>query len=534
MSSTCPAPWVVALCFTGCLEGGPPGPGRQIVADRDVDLLQLASWGGRVHLLHDRPGSAEREVGDQPRPAVDLWAVDLAGGTPRRLVLDHAPAWPARVLALTPPQLVATRRPRTLAWDSAGRELVDVASLTVVDLATGQGREEPSPVSGFGVAEDGRIYTEAFLRGSPAREVTLLGPLGQRRPFGEGSAARFGPDGNFYVVRVNDGTLLRIGDPGAAPLLLRAPVTHYDLTPDGRFAVVESLEKGRSTFLAYTLATLAVRNLMLPPRCRFLGLLRAPPRFACAEPPADQASAWRVHVAELERVGGDSVNLPTEQRDVETMWSPPEGDVLVLGGAGHLTTVAIDAAVIPPRTIAASPTDVRFLPEQVLILDERQATSGTTLDRRLLAVERAAPAASAPRHLSPQGASVRSLTLLGPGDRVLFLADHGDDRPALFAVHAGTGGAPARVVAEAVGAIAVGSDRLLALVRRRFQDGTGELAIFDGDGLSERVLAHRVVGFVAGRGEDGEAALAPGAPLVYVSRDREPSAYDGAWLSAAP
>jgi hypothetical protein len=504
------------------------------VAGREIEALQLASFEGRVHLLHDRPGRAERQVGDKPRPAVDLWSVGLEGGVARKLVADHAPAWPAKILAGTPPRLVATRRPRTLAWDSAGHELVDVATLIRVDLATGQAAEEPRPVSGFGVAEDGRLYIEAFLRGSPVREVTLLGPSGQRRAFGAASAVRFGPDGHFYALRVSDGTLLRVGDPAEAPLLLRAPVTRYDLTGDGRFAVVETLEKERPAFLVYALATLSLRDLALPAQCRFLGLMSAPARFVCAEATGRSPGGWRLHLAELERPGLQTVTLPGEQREVEAMWTPPEGDVLLLGAAGQVTIVAPGVPGVPARTLAAAAVDVRFLPEQILILEEGPARIDGTQERRLLAVDRAPAVTGAPRRLSPPGASVQSLVMLGPGDRVLFQGDHGDERLALFAAHAGAGIGDVRVVGEALGGVAVGGDRVLALVRRRFQDGTGELALYEGAALTERVLAHRVVGFVAGRDPDGTVALGPGAPIVYVSRDRVPSEHDGAWVTEAP
>lgn len=141
-------------------------------------------------------------------------------------------------------------------------------------------------------------------------------------------------------------------------------------------------------------------------------------------------------------------------------------------------------------------------------------------------------ASAAPLLLNPAGTAVQNLWPIGDGRLVVEDRISNEKRSDIYLVDPAA--RTMRQLGHSGNVVATGSTRILVFLDWLIGGGSGELTLIDLATDARTLLAENVHDVVVEKAAAGADALAPGTRVVYVSRHRIESPYDGLWVARLP
>ncbi len=560
---------MLALALAGCLPLGERPAGRQLVKERGLSGVFLSPA--------EREGVPSHILVTGPVTVPDLPAAYHAPGLADVFLITEQAAPMEGLGAVTPviqgaaiPEAAPTRF--TFATDAWGRVLVERASPTTDlpsedpfelwrhDLATGAG-ERLAPVNLTQrtlESSDPRLGWRSFLV-SPGRTQVFVAD--------SGSGWLFGPTTARHFWLANDATFLGedfycAGLPGLADESEWTKTVVFRVRPDAdpevlldstgqlgiRPVVVEGFAP-RLVVMLYTEEGSAPFALLDTDTREPAGLpaAKGPGIFVSASPDGHFLLFRNVVSGRLflydwtqdgyvildELAGGKAPRAVTEWRPGTTeLWfrTTPDGFGTWRPDRGLVPTFAIEPAallVAPGRSSWFTPDGRGWFARQPSAAGERAAIDLGVAD---------VPAAPGPR-LNPEGTEIGRVFGTHDGKLLVETWARHALRNDIHLVDPATG--TTRTLASAGHLVAVGHDRVLALVSWQVAHASGELVLVELGSGARTVLGRDVYAVDVDRGRSAQVVagadpLAPGTRIAFLSRHRLESRDDGLWLAELP
>ncbi|HTA21741.1 MAG TPA: hypothetical protein VK989_20750 [Polyangia bacterium] len=552
--------WVLALALSwidvACLDAGPTPRGRQLLASRAEDHVELLD--GAVGLPR-RIFVSFTEPGPFGVPTRQLATVDdpgpTGGATPLRVLIDHVAQAP--VACSVAGCLVPV--------DAQGRLYVDQQTfspstnvpggtderddLVVVDPVTGA-QQHLGPVEFVEISADRArvVYQPENATPLPPPVVRELSGAEIALPGGE--SATFVGNDLFFVS--DDGHLSRLAASSGTVEALASQVGSFEAFATQRGFLLQ-LNKtnpaGDATFesslfdvstLTETLlpeASAAAQAFIPSPSGRYVGTMSAPElaqdsmfRFTVFDRDTAQqtlATEPAMNVPSLAwRPQHDELWFVMNQANADAFWRwRPGAAPEEIGPGDPPSQPPLATALGQELPLLSQPT---FTPDGAFLF----VADGFFQDRQPVALRSADDVTAAPYSLTPTGTGLSGVWPLAAGR--LLAEDWITDvmRNDIYLVDPAA--RTSRPLASTGHVVATGRDRFLALLHWVAEGAAGDLTSIDYATGTQTLIAQNVSGVAVDASADPDDALAPGTRVAYLVHDRIASPYDGLWVLELP
>lgn len=563
-----------ACLATGCLPVGSPPKGRHIVHERALSAVHLspgASTGTSPYLLAMGPTRVVPALEDDATVAVSdlLDLSDVGSGDSGAAPMEGAEQ--ARTVASD--VLFTSLRAGAFATDSRNRIFYSqhdsadwsrgLTPLRRLDLTTGATTDlgvtgtTSSTAEGFLVSPGrGRVFLDGA--GQAAVLVDLDGSQGLGAVV-KGRTAFIGEDFYFVQDASEDGVQARFAG-GSSIRRVRegARVVEVLLSSTGQLGFIPILgdrtpqllltlptEGGASPFSL--LATDTVASVTLPSQKGQSEFVSASSDghwllFRSALPQSDPDAPRRYRLFLFDWTTGgytvlDSARVPQGIGRVAE-WRPGQNELWFSTTTGGLAIWRPDAAIVALDRVPFQSYREPDGPASLFTRDGRywfSAEPEEPFARRTIVLGRA-DALSAPLvPINPQGTVASTHWELDDGRLVMEAWPISPQRSDIFLVDGEVG--TVRALASGGHILAVGANRVLALLDWQLSGSTGTLALLDPTQATTTILAEDAYAVDAGAsvvGFDSRRVLAPGAQVAFLTRYRLASPFDGLWVAELP